>query len=71
MDEENSDIPNPVIPQQEDKEQLEDTIVALRQEKARTKTLFTKARRRLLVLIQEKMYLLKQFKMPVRHWMGH
>ena len=55
MDEENSDIPNPVAPQQEDKEQLEDAIVALRQEKARTKTLFTKARRRLLVLIQEKM----------------
>ena len=49
MDEENSDIPNPVVPQQEDKEQLEDAIVALRQEKARTKTLFTKARRRLLV----------------------
>ena len=37
MDEENSDIPNPVAPQQEDKEQLEDAIVALRQEKARTK----------------------------------
>ena len=54
MDEENIDIPNPVVPQQEDKEQQEDAIVALRQEKARTKTLFTKARRRLLVLIQEK-----------------
>ena len=54
MDEENSDIPNPVVPQQEDQEQLEDAIVVLRQEKARTKTLFTKARHRLLVLIQEK-----------------
>ena len=44
-----------VTPQQGDaKEKLEDAIVALRQEKARTKTYFTKARRRLLVLIQEK-----------------
>ena len=38
--EENSDIPNPVVPQQEDKEQLEDAIVVLRQEKARTKTFY-------------------------------
>ena len=35
--EENSDIPNPIAPQQEDREQLEDAIVVLRQEKARTK----------------------------------
>jgi len=41
--------------QQEDREQkLEDDIVALRQEKARTKTLFIKARCYLLVLLQEK-----------------
>ena len=40
--EENNDIPNPVAPQQEHKEQLEDAIMVLRQEKARTKTLFTR-----------------------------
>ena len=40
--------------QQDREQQLEDEIVALRQEKARTKTLFTKARRCLLVLLQEK-----------------
>ena len=44
-----------VLPQQGDKEQqLEDEIVGLRQEKARTKTCFTKARRCLLVVIHEK-----------------
>ena len=54
MEEESSDS-RAVTPQQDDaKDKLEDAIVALRQEKARTKTYFTKARRRLLVLIQEK-----------------
>jgi len=54
MEEESSDS-RAVTPQQDNaKEKLEDAIVALRQEKARTKTYFTKARRRLLVLIQEK-----------------
>ena len=51
---ETSDITKVVTPQEEDKEQLEDAIVVLRQEKARTKTHFTKARRQLLVLIKEK-----------------
>ena len=41
---ETSDITKVVTPQEEDKEQLEDAIVVLRQEKARTKTHFTKAR---------------------------
>ena len=54
MEEESSDS-RAVTPQQDNaKEKLEDAIVALRQEKARTKIYFTKARRRLLVLIQEK-----------------
>ena len=52
--EENSDS-RAVSPQQDDaKKKLEDDIVVLRQEKARTKTFFTKVRRRLLILIQEK-----------------
>ena len=38
--EENSHIPNPVAPQQGDKEKMEDAIMVLRQEKARTKTLY-------------------------------
>ena len=51
MDENSTnDLPETVLFQQENREQqLEDDIVALRQEKARSKTLFTKARRRLLV----------------------
>ena len=52
--EENSDFPSVITPQQDDMEQLEDAIVVLRQEKARTKTLFTKARSQLLSLMQEK-----------------
>ena len=45
MEEESSDS-RAVTPQQDNaKEKLEDAIVALRQEKARTKTYFTKARR--------------------------
>ena len=42
------------LEQQQGNEQLEDSILELRQEKAKVKTLFTKARRRTLVLIQEK-----------------
>ena len=42
------------LEQQQGNEQLEDSILDLRQEKAKVKTLFTKARRRTLVLIQEK-----------------
>ena len=52
--EETGDLPSTVAPQQDGKEQLEDEIMLLRHEKARTKTLFTKARHRLLVIIQEK-----------------
>ena len=46
MEENNtSDLPETVLLHQEDREQqLEDDIVALRQEKAKTKTLFTKAK---------------------------
>ena len=56
MDENSTnDLAETVLFQQENrKQQLEDDIVALRQEKARSKTLFTKARRHLLVLKQEK-----------------
>ena len=42
------------LEQQQGNEQLEDSILELRQEKAKVKTLFTKARRRTLVLIQDK-----------------
>jgi len=48
------DLSETVLPQQDREQQLEDEMVALRQEKARTKTLFTKARRCLLVLLQER-----------------
>jgi len=39
-----SDLSETVLPQQDREQQLEYEIVAWRQEKARTKTLFTKAR---------------------------
>ena len=42
------------LEQQQGNEQLEDSILELRQEKAKVKKLFTKARRRTLLLIQEK-----------------
>ena len=42
------------LEQQQGNERLEDSILELRQEKAKVKALFTKARRRTLVLIQEK-----------------
>ena len=54
MEEESSDSRAVTLQQDDSKEKLEDAIVALRQEKARTETYFTKARCRLLILIPDK-----------------